>query len=184
MSGPDYELHKLGWRAFQDLCAVVLQETLGQTFTAFADTNDAGQDGAFHGLWAVPGDAPVTELEDFATAAMPVVVQCKFSADPSGTLAPSDLDDELAKIEELHKRGLCGGYIVLTNLRITGRTQAWFTEEVRKRGPKVAAMLPAPGSARRSRRTGTCADTSRASTGSATSRASWTSAECARRARS
>ncbi len=84
MPGPDYELHKLGWRAFQDLCAVVLQETLGQTFTAFADTNDAGQDGAFHGLWAAPGDHAVTELEDFVTTAMPVVVQCKFSVEPSG----------------------------------------------------------------------------------------------------
>lgn len=142
MSGPDYELHKLGWRAFQDLCAVVLQETLGQTFTAFADTNDAGQDGAFHGLWAATGDEPVRELEDFATIAMPVVVQCKFSVEPSGTLAPSDLDDELAKIEALHGRGLCDGYMVLTNQRVTGRTQAWFVEEVRKRGPKVAAILP------------------------------------------
>ncbi|AQP49610.1 hypothetical protein BW733_00930 [Tessaracoccus flavescens] len=91
MPGPDYDLHKLGWRAFQDLCAVVLQETLGQAFTAFADTNDAGQDGAFHGLWAATGEKPVTELEDFATTAMPVVVQCKFSVEPSGTLAPSDL---------------------------------------------------------------------------------------------
>jgi len=142
MPGPDYELHKLGWRAFQDLCAVVLQETLGQTFTAFADTNDAGQDGAFHGLWAAPGDQVVTELEDFATTAMPVVVQCKFSVEPSGTLSPGDLTDELAKIEALHARGLCDGYMVLTNLRVTGRTQAWFAEEVRKRGPKVAAILP------------------------------------------
>lgn len=142
MPGPDYELHKLGWRAFQDLCAVVLQETLGQTFTAFADTNDAGQDGAFHGLWAAPGDQVVTELEDFATTAMPVVVQCKFSVEPSGTLSPGDLADELAKIEALHARGLCDGYMVLTNLRVTGRTQAWFAEEVRKRGPKVAAILP------------------------------------------
>lgn len=142
MHGSDYQLHKLGWRAFQDLCAVVLQETLGQTVTAFADTNDAGQDGAFHGLWAAPGDDPVAELEDFSTSAMPIVVQCKFSVDPSGTLAPSDLHAELAKVEDLHKRGLCDGYIVLTNLGISGRTQAWFAEEIRKRGPKVATMLP------------------------------------------
>lgn len=142
MSGPDYELHKLGWRAFQDLCGVLLQEVLGQTFTTYADTNDAGQDGAFHGLWSGPGDAPVAELEVFVSRAMPVVVQCKFSVEPSGTLAPSDLDDELAKVENLHTRGLCDGYMVLTNLRITGRTQAWFVEEVRKRGPKVAAILP------------------------------------------
>lgn len=142
MPRPDYALHKLGWRAFQDVCAVVLQETLGQTFTAFADTNDAGQDGAFHGVWAAPGDKPVMELEDFAVTAMPVVVQCKFSVEQSRTLAPSDLCDELAKIEALHARGLCDGYMVLTNLRITGRTQAWFAEEVRNHGPKVAAILP------------------------------------------
>lgn len=144
MPDPDYELHKLGWRAFQDLCAVVLQETLGQVFTAFADTNDAGQDGAFHGLWAAPGDKVLTELEDFTAPAMPVVVQCKFSVDPSRTLAPSDLGGELAKIEALHARGLCDGYMVLTNLRVTGRTQSWFAEEVRRRGPKVAAILPGP----------------------------------------
>jgi hypothetical protein len=94
---PSYDLHKLGWRGFQDLCCVVLQEVLGQTFTAFADTNDAGQDGAFHGVWAVPTDTPDGELAAFASGTMPVVVQCKFSVDPSATLAPSDLTDELAK---------------------------------------------------------------------------------------
>lgn len=142
MSSPDYELHKLGWRAFQDLCGVVLQEVLGQTFTIFADTNDVGQDGAFHGLWTVPADEPNKELENFTYRRMPVVVQCKFSVDPSGTLTPSDLDDELAKIEDLHKRGQCDGYMVLTNLRVTGRTHAWFVEEVRRRGPEVTAILP------------------------------------------
>jgi hypothetical protein len=70
-------------------------------------------------------------------------VQCKFSVDPSGTLAPSDLDEELAKIEALHARGLRDGYMVLTNLRVTGRTRAWFAEEVRRRGPEVIAILPA-----------------------------------------
>lgn len=144
MSEPNYELHKLGWRAFQDLCGVVLQEILGQTFTAFADTNDAGQDGAFHGRWVVPGDAPVEELKDFSSPAMPVVVQCKFSVDPSGTLAPSDLEDELAKIEDLRARGLCDGYMVLTNLRVTGRTQAWFVEQVRNLGVTIATILPGP----------------------------------------
>lgn len=131
MSQLNYELHKLGWRAFQDLCGVILQEVLGQTFTAFADTNDAGQDGAFHGSWAVPGDAPTIDFEDFTKAAMPVVAQCKFRVDPSGTLTPADLKDELDKIADLHARGLCDGYIVLTNLRVTGRTRAWFVKTVK-----------------------------------------------------
>lgn len=51
-----YELHKLGWRAFQDLCGVVLQEVLGQTFITFADTNDIDQDGGYHGYWGTPAD--------------------------------------------------------------------------------------------------------------------------------
>ncbi|HEX4402876.1 MAG TPA: hypothetical protein VHZ98_16260 [Galbitalea sp.] len=141
MAAPDYELHKLGWHAFQDLCGVVLQEVLGQTFTTFADTNDAGQDGAFHGLWAVPADQSSEILRGFSKTSLLVVAQCKFSVEPSGTLSPSDLAGELDKIENLHARGLCDGYLVLTNLRVTGRTQAWFVEEVRKRGPKTALIL-------------------------------------------
>ena len=142
MSTLIYDLHKLGWRAFQDLCGVVLQEILGQTFTTFADSNDAGQDGAFSGYWVAPGDTVTTELQAFSRPETPVVVQCKFSVDPSGTLAPSDLQDELDKVEELHKRGQCDGYVVMTNLRVTGKTHAWFIDEVRKRGPKAAIILP------------------------------------------
>lgn len=138
----DYELHKLGWRAFQDLCGVVLQEVLGQTLATFADTNDAGQDGAFHGMWAAPTDSSDAELRRFVASPMPVVVQCKFSVDSSVTLTPSVLEEELDKIESLHEQGLCEGYMVLTNLRVTGRTQAWFAREVAKRGPKVATILP------------------------------------------
>jgi hypothetical protein len=144
MPEPDYDLHKLGWRAFQDLCAVVLQETLGQTFTAFADTNDVGQDGAFHGAWALPTEAPAPDLQKFVSPSTRVVVQCKFSASPSGTLSPSHLRDELSKLNALHTRGLADGYIVLTNQRVTGRTRAWFEEEVLRRGPKSALILPGP----------------------------------------
>jgi hypothetical protein len=28
---PNYELHTLGWKAFQDLCATILAEVMGQT---------------------------------------------------------------------------------------------------------------------------------------------------------
>jgi hypothetical protein len=39
---PDFELHTLGWRSFQDLCAAILREVWGQTVQPFADTRDAG----------------------------------------------------------------------------------------------------------------------------------------------
>ena len=55
---PSFELHTLGWRAFQDLCAVVIRTVWGQSVLVFADSNDAGRDGAFYGIWhdiRVPG---------------------------------------------------------------------------------------------------------------------------------
>lgn len=144
MDTVDYDLHKLGWRAFQDLCGVILQECLGQTFTVFADSNDAGQDGAFAGTWATPNDNVRAGMEEFSESGMSVVAQCKFSSDPSGTLAPTDLRDELAKIAALHTQGQCNGYLVLTNLRVTGKTQSWLMQEVNKIGPQHVKILPGP----------------------------------------
>ncbi|HXM22272.1 MAG TPA: hypothetical protein VN948_13530 [Terriglobales bacterium] len=40
-----YDLHSLGWRAFQQLCLTVLREILGQTVSAFLDGRDGGRDG-------------------------------------------------------------------------------------------------------------------------------------------
>jgi len=122
----DYNLHTLGWRAFQDLSAVVLQRVLGQAFHAFADSNDAGRDGAFHGAWAVPGDAPHPGLAAVA-AGRATVAQCKFSGQATGTLTPSMLADEILKVERLHRQGLCDSYLLL--LRVSGRTEAWVAEQ-------------------------------------------------------
>lgn len=130
MTSLDYDLHKLGWRAFQDLCAVIMQEVLGQTFHTFADTNDAGRDGAFHGHWSVSTDAPDNEVAPIASAGTAAVAQCKFSARQGKTLTPTMLDDEIMKVSRLHEQGLCDAYILLTNLRVTGRTEAWVRKEV------------------------------------------------------
>jgi hypothetical protein len=46
-----FDLHTLGWRAFQDLCAAVVRAVWGQSAQAFADSNDGGRDGAFYGIW-------------------------------------------------------------------------------------------------------------------------------------
>lgn len=84
MTPLDYDLHKLGWRAFQDLSAVILQVVLGQTFHTFADSNDAGRDGAYLLRWRTHEDAELEELGGIEA----VTAQCKFSAQGSGTLTP------------------------------------------------------------------------------------------------
>jgi energy-coupling factor transporter ATP-binding protein EcfA2 len=142
MTTLDYELHKLGWRAFQDLCGVILQQSLGQTFTVFADSNDVGQDGAFAGTWATPHDDVADDLKLFSAPGLAVVAQCKFSSNSGVTLTPSDLAGELAKVGALHAQGQCDGYLVITNQRVTGRTKSWLVDEVRKLGPQHVAILP------------------------------------------
>lgn len=98
---PDFALHTLGWRAFQDLCAVVLREVWGQSVHSFADSNDGGRDGAFYGTWQQPADT--TGVQDLPVG--PFVLQCKHTKKADATLSPSDLDDEFDKAQALVRRG-------------------------------------------------------------------------------
>src|SRR6516164_3260764 len=50
-SAPTYELHSLGWKAFQQLCVSVAADVWGQTDQGFFDSQDGGRDGAFYGNW-------------------------------------------------------------------------------------------------------------------------------------
>lgn len=106
-----YELHTLGWKAFQNLCVSIAGEIWGQTVQIYFDSYDAGQDGAFHGTWKAKGG----ELFEGS-----FTVQCKFTAKADKQLHLSDLNDELAKAKRLAARGLADNYFLLTNARLTG----------------------------------------------------------------
>lgn len=113
-SEPTYELHSLGWKAFQDLCVTITSEVLGQTTQTFLPARDGGRDGAFHGTWHPEGgsgrDGSFT-------------VQCKFSS-RGAALHPADLHDEFAKAARLAKRGLATNYILMTNRSVSGEADA------------------------------------------------------------
>lgn len=142
----DFELHRLGWRAFQDLAAVVLQQVLGQTMQVFADSNDAGRDGAFHGVWCSnpAEDSALAPEVDAAAGDRPTVVQCKFSGSGDGTLPPSALSDEVAKAARLHQQGICDAYLLVTNLRVTGATDQWLREKLAESGISRTLVLDGP----------------------------------------
>ncbi|MFF5494498.1 hypothetical protein [Streptomyces aquilus] len=123
---PDFALHTLGWRAFQDLCAAVLREVWAQSVHTFADSNDGGRDGAFYGTWQQPPD-PIG-VQDIPDG--PFVLQCKHTKKADTTLAPSDLDDEFAKVQALVDRDLCGSYILLTNARVSGTSEATIRQRL------------------------------------------------------
>lgn len=132
---PAFELHSLGWRAFQDLCVAVLREVWDcQSLQAFADSNDGGRDGAFHGLWRPAPCRP--DLPDG-----PFVLQCKFTARRDETLTLSIMRDELSKVRSLVERGLCRSYMLLTNARVTGESQAAINAALKARGVEYPETL-------------------------------------------
>jgi hypothetical protein len=124
---PEFELHTLGWRGFQDLCAAVLREVWGQSVQSFADSRDGGRDGAFYGTWADAADAV-----DLPSG--PFVLQCKFIARRDQTLTPSVVDGEVAKARSLAARGACRSYVLMTNARVTGSSEETIRASLRDAG--------------------------------------------------
>ena len=108
----DYPLHRLGWKAFQDLCVAAAEECLRRPVQNFLPGNDAGRDGAFVGRW--DGDDP---------AAGESTIQCKFTSLTKNNLTVSKMSDELDKARSLAVNGLAADYIILTNHQITGANE-------------------------------------------------------------
>ncbi|WP_169741261.1 nSTAND3 domain-containing NTPase [Andreprevotia chitinilytica] len=103
-----FDLHVLGWKAFEDLVGCIFREILGQTLQVFAEGPDGGRDAAFRGTWALK-DAT---LESMAGS---FCIQCKHTSKPSRSLSLTTIEDELAKVTRLASAGLCDNYILVTN---------------------------------------------------------------------
>lgn len=121
MALPDYSLHQLGWKAFQDLCVAIAEERLQRPVQTFLPTNDAGRDGAFLGRWDEQGSGEST-------------IQCKFTSKLDHNLSLSMLSDELPKARRLAEKGLADDYIVLTNHPITGESEIQIKEAFQAAG--------------------------------------------------
>ena len=110
-----YDLHRLGWNSFQQLCLTIAREVLGQTVQSFLDSNDAGRDGAFAGSWASsPG-------QHFSGN---FVIQCKFSSKAGALLTKSGIANEIPKVRKLVSDGLCDVYILMTNAGVSAKQEA------------------------------------------------------------
>ena len=107
-----FDLHKLGWKAFEDLIACVFREVIGQSFQSFAVGPDSGRDGAFFGQW---------KTQHGIILSGSFTIQCKHSSKSGRNLTASTIENELAKIEHLAVDGLADNYIFVTNLEISGK---------------------------------------------------------------
>ena len=107
-----YDLHRLGWNSFQQLCLTIVREALGQTVQSFLDQNDAGRDGAFAGSWTPASGEHLNGK---------FVIQCKFSSKPGYLLTKSDITDEIPKVRKLVAGGLCDVYVLMTNAGVSAK---------------------------------------------------------------
>ena len=122
-----YNLHRLGWNSFQQLCLTIAREVLGQTVQSFLDSNDAGRDGAFAGRWT-----PALGQHLSGT----FVIQCKFSSKAGYLLTRSDITDEIPKVRKLVADRLCNVYILMTNAGVSGNQEAQIKSELIGAGAK------------------------------------------------
>lgn len=122
-----YDLHRLGWNSFQQLCLTIAREVLGQTVQSFLDSNDAGRDGAFAGSWT---PAPGQHLSG------KFVIQCKFSSKAGYLITKSDITDEIPKVRKLVADGLCDVYVLMTNAGVSGKQEAQIRSELIGAGAK------------------------------------------------
>jgi len=130
-----FDLHKLGWKSFEDLIACVLRETLGQTYQVFAEGVDGGRDGAFYGNWKPTGEAE-TMLGSFC-------VQCKHTSKAATKLTLSIIEDELPKVKRLAAAGLADAYFLFTNCSLSAETAADLEKKIRNSGAKQAKIFGA-----------------------------------------
>ncbi|MCQ3805470.1 MAG: hypothetical protein KTV45_15495 [Acidimicrobiia bacterium] len=134
MANVTFALHQMGWADFQSLCISIIRETLGQTVGNYLDRNDGGRDGAFTGSWEQEGGESFTG--EF-------VIQVKHTTRPDGTLGPADFTDEFNKAERLASMGRCDVYLLMTNARITARTEEMLHSALRSRGIHQSRILGA-----------------------------------------
>lgn len=122
-----YDLHRLGWSSFQQLCLTIVREVLGQTVQSFLDSNDAGRDGAFAGSWTSGSGKHFSGK---------FVIQCKFSSKPGYLLKKSDITNEIPKVRKLVADGLCDVYVLMTNAGVSGKQEAQISSELIGAGVK------------------------------------------------
>ena len=122
-----FELQSLGWKAFQQLCATIASEVLGQSVETFLPSQDAGRDGAFRGKWRCIGN------EEFSGS---FTVQCKFTSKHDIRLTVSAIREEFEKARWLGLKGLAQSYIVMTNYGVSGPV----AEEIRTMFLEIAGI--------------------------------------------
>jgi hypothetical protein len=129
---PRFDLHKLGWKAFQDLCATILSQVLGQTFEVFSASRDGGRDGAF-----------LTRVAqgEFKDCPIPIATQSKHTSRPDLALSLDQLGPDLSSARRLSRLQRAKTYVLLTNHKLTGVREEEISRAFQETGTRQVLVL-------------------------------------------
>lgn len=128
-----FDLHILGWKAFEDLVGCIFRDSFGQTLQVFSDGTDGGRDAAFQGTWISQN-----ENEPFSGS---FCIQCKHTSKASRTFSITTIEDELDKISKLVEAGLCDNYFLITNHTLPAGLAAMAEQRIINLGVKKAKIF-------------------------------------------
>lgn len=117
-----YNLHRLGWSAFEDLCMQVMRVVLGETCTRFRPGPDGGRDGWFQGQAAGLLSAHNQLAGNF-------VVQCKHTSTQHSALDKTDLRKEMETVQKIAAKTPCH-YILMTNRQVSAQSEVAVRDAV------------------------------------------------------
>ena len=123
----DFALHTLGWKAFQDLCAQVCEESFGHTVSIYREAQDGGQDAIF--LLSEKG------------AYKEATVQCKFSGKAEQRLKLSDITTELESVKKLVSEGRASTYYFITSMGVDAPIAAGIGQKLHSIGVEKPEVL-------------------------------------------
>jgi Restriction endonuclease len=131
MNQISFDLHLLGWKAFEDLVACIFRDILGQTLQVFSEGPDGGRDAAFLGTSINIGGK---------TFAGSFAIQCKHTSKVAKPLQPSLVNDEFSKVTRLAALGLVDNYLLVTNHTLTGGVAEEIEAKLLTAGAKTAKI--------------------------------------------
>jgi len=130
-----FDLHVLGWKAFEDLAGCIFGDVLGQTLEVFAAGVDGGRDAAFVGTWL--------ETETGETYTGSFCIQCKHTSKATRAISLAAIRDELEKVTRLAEAGLADNYFLVTNYSVPAGLAADIEMSIIESGAKTARVFGA-----------------------------------------
>jgi hypothetical protein len=131
VQGPwrDLALHTIGWKAFQDLCAHVLEDVLKLPVEVYREAQDDGQDAVF-----------LTKKRGLDVGT-PTTVQCKFSTIASRSLKAADLTKEEEHVVALKAAGYADRYVLMTSMSVSAPVASAIKARLRELGVRNPHVL-------------------------------------------